>query len=106
MAFHDVTASADLETRLTSGVLKVQEAVGLKLGDCINQVRCKVQMCPAISHVPKSLLTPLHLTPQFSQATVGVGIAMYFSWKLTLVFLAFTPFLIGAMGYFAYMLQV
>jgi hypothetical protein len=58
IGWHDAHAGASLDVKLATGIPRIEEAIGLKVGDLINQV---------------------------TQGLVGVSISFYYSWKLTLV---------------------
>ena len=74
MAWHDTHPSAALDAILTINLPKMQAGISNKLGDFLQQI---------------------------SQGIVGMGIGFYYSWKLTLVFMAFSPVLVICMGSFA-----
>jgi ATP-binding cassette subfamily B (MDR/TAP) protein 1 len=73
IAWHDVNPSAKLDTMLAVNSAKIQAGMSNKVGEFIQT---------------------------FSQIFVGVGIGLYYSWKLALVFLGFSPILMVCMGSF------
>jgi len=79
MAWLDKQKSADLEARLSVGMPKVQESMGLKLSDLIYQA---------------------------FQGIFGLAISFWYCWKLTLVFIAMLPAVFGSVAFFAVMNMV
>eukprot|EP00048_Salpingoeca_helianthica_P013576 m.203509 g.203509 ORF g.203509 m.203509 type:complete len:1137 (-) comp15520_c2_seq5:241-3651(-) len=74
MAWHDFHPGAALNTMLSVNLPKMQAGISNRVGDALQQL---------------------------SQGLVGLGIGLYYSWKLTLVFMAFSPILVLCMGIFA-----